>query len=56
MGHPHETGGRSVDALRAAPYTPGLMKKTWICAVLAVLQAGLLCRAESRLEPPDLIR
>lgn len=32
------------------------MKKTWICAVLAVLQAGLLCRAESRLEPPDLDR
>jgi hypothetical protein len=32
------------------------MKKTWICAALAVLQAGLLCHAESRLEPPDLGR
>ena len=56
MGQTHETGHPGVDALRAAPYTPGLMKKTWICAVLAVLQAGLLCRAESRLEPPDLGR
>jgi hypothetical protein len=32
------------------------MRKAWICAALAVLQAGLSCRAESRLEPPDLDR
>lgn len=38
------------------PYTPRFMKKTWICAVLVALQAGLLCQAASRLEPPDLGR
>lgn len=48
--------GPDVDARCAGPYTPDLMKKTWICAALAVLQAGLLCQAESRLEPPDLGR
>jgi hypothetical protein len=45
-----------VDEGHPGSYTPFLMKKAWICAAIAVLQVGFVCRAASHLEPPDLER